>query len=138
VPIVEANADGESTLRPMRLMAAVALGCGFIAAPMVGAAGASASPGTCDGTACITYLERGAVLGDSCVQNTRYNFALTASGATLACGSKGRWVASPPLVGIRTLRSLCGEDKGVAQSPDGIPLSCIGGAWSPDYTVTFG
>jgi hypothetical protein len=41
-------------------------------------------------------------------------------------------------VGIRTVRSLCGEDKGVAQSPGGIPLSCIGGAWSTDYTVTFG
>ena len=139
MPIVEANADGESTLRPMRLMAAVALGCGFIAAPMVGAAEASAlPPGTCDGAACVTYVERGAVLGDSCAQNTRYNFALTASGATLACGSKGPWVASPPLIGIRTIRSQCGEDKGVAQSPDGIPLSCIGGAWSPDYTVVFG
>jgi hypothetical protein len=118
-------------------MAAVALGCGFIAAPMVGAGTASALPDTCDGAACVTYVERGAVLGDSCVQNTRYNFGLTASGATLACGGKGAWVASPPLVGIRTLRSQCGEDKGVAQSPDGIPLSCIGGAWSADYTVTF-
>src|SRR5258707_13210857 len=112
----------------MRLMAAVALGCGFITAPMVGAAGASASPETCDGAACVTYIERGAVLGDSCVQNTRYNFGLTASGATLACDSKGQWVASPPLVGIRTLRSQFGGDKGVAQSPDGVPLSCIGGA----------
>lgn len=121
----------------MRLMAAVALGCGFIAAPMVGAASTSASPGTCDGAACVTYVERGAALGDSCVQNTRYNFGLTTSGATVACGSKGKWVASPPLVGIRTLRSLCGEDKGVAQSPDGVPLSCIGGAWSADYTVPF-
>lgn len=121
----------------MRLMAAVALGCGFIAAPMVGAASGSASPGTCDGAACVTYVERGAALGDSCVQNTRYNFGLDASGATLACGSKGKWVASPPLVGIRTLRSLCGEDTGVAQSPDGVPLSCIGGAWSADYSVPF-
>ncbi len=122
----------------MRLMAAVALGCGFIAAPMVSPALASAYPVTCDGAACVTYIERGAVLGDACNQNTRYNFGLTASGATLACGSKGAWVASPPLVGVRTLRSVCGEDKGVAQSPDGIPLSCIGGAWSADYTVTFG
>lgn len=104
---------------------------------MVGAPGASALPGPCDGAACVTYVERGAVLGDSCAQNTRYNFGLTASGATVACNSKGQWTASPPLVGIRTLRSQCGEDKGVAQSPDGIPLSCIGGAWSTDYTVPF-
>ena len=122
----------------MRLMAAVALGCGVIAAPMVGASDASALPWTCDGAACVTYVERGAVQGDSCNQNTRYNFGLTASGATLACGSKGQWVASPPLVGIRTLRALCGEDQGVAQSPDGVPLSCVGGAWSADYTVIFG
>jgi hypothetical protein len=121
----------------MRLMAAVALGCGFIAAPMVSAASVSASPGSCDGAACVTYIDRSAVLGDHCVQNTRYNFGLDASGATLACNAQGKWIASPPLVGMRTVRSLCGQDKGVAQSPDGQPLSCIGGAWSPDYTVPF-
>ena len=118
-------------------MAAVALGCGFIAAPMVGAAGASASPGTCDGAACVTYVERGAVLGDACVQNTRYNLGLTASGATLACSANRVWIASPPLIGVRTVRSQCGESKGVAMSPDGVTLSCIGGAWTPDYTVPF-
>jgi hypothetical protein len=62
---------------------------------------------------------------------------LDASGNTLACSSKGRWIPSPPLVGMRTLRSLCGEDKGVAQSPDGVPLSCLGGAWTADYSVVF-
>jgi hypothetical protein len=119
-------------------MAAVALGCGLIAAPMVSAGGASADPvSSCDGAACVTYVERGAVLGGACVQNTRYNFGLDASGATLACSSKGQWIASPPLVGIRTLSSVCGEDKGVAQSPDGVPLSCIGGAWTADYSVPF-
>jgi hypothetical protein len=38
---------------------------------------------------------------------------------------------------VRTVRSQCGESKGVAMSPDGVTLSCIGGAWSPDYTVPF-
>jgi hypothetical protein len=38
---------------------------------------------------------------------------------------------------VHTLRSLCGVDTGVAQSPDGVPLSCIGGAWSADYRVPF-
>jgi hypothetical protein len=118
-------------------MAAVALGCGFIAAPMVSPALASAYPVTCDGAGCVTYIERGVAVGDSCAANTRYNFGLTSSGATVACNAKGQWVASPPLVGIRTLRSLCGEDTGVAQSPDGLPLSCIGGAWSADYTIPF-
>jgi hypothetical protein len=121
----------------MKLMAAVALGCGFIAAPMVLASSASASPGSCDGAGCIPYLQRGATQGDHCVANTRYNFALTASGATLACDAEGQWIPSPPLVGVRMFRAQCGQDKGVAQSPDGVPLSCIGGAWSDDYTIPF-
>jgi hypothetical protein len=123
----------------MKLMAAVALGCGFIAAPMVSAATASAIPVTCDGTApaCVPYIERGAVLGDACTQNTRYNLALDSSGGTLACSAKGHWIASPPLVGIRTLRAQCAGDTGVALTIDGVTLSCTGGAWSADYTVPF-
>jgi hypothetical protein len=123
----------------MKLMAAVVLGCGFVAAPLVSATTASAYPVQCDGTAptCVAYIERGAALGDACTQNTRYNLALDGSGGTLACSAKGQWIASPPLVGIRTLRSQCGSDKGVALTVDGVTLSCIGGAWSADYTVPF-
>ena len=137
--IVEANEDGEHTLSPMKLMAAVALGCGLIAAPMGSAATASAYPGSCDGTstACVPYIERGAAQGDHCAQNTRYNLALDNSGGTLACSANGVWIASPPLVGIRTPRSLCGEDKGVALTPDGVTMSCLGGAWTADYRVPF-
>src|SRR5215212_8020215 len=139
VAIVDANSGGETYAMAMRLMAAVALGCGFIAAPLVSAASASAFPASCDGTdvACVPYIERGAVLGDSCVTSTRYNLGLDSSGATLACGSKGQWIPSPPLVGVRALRTLCGEDKGVALSADGVTLSCIGGAWTADYRVPF-
>ena len=118
-------------------MAAVALACGFLAAPMMATPIASASPGFCDGADCVPYLDRTAVQGTHCVQNTRYNFGLDAAGNTLACGSRSQWIPSPPLVGIRTLRLPCGEDTGVAQSPDGVPLSCIGGAWSADYRATF-
>jgi hypothetical protein len=134
-----ANRGEEHTLAPMKLVAAVALGCGFIAAPMVSAATASAYPVSCDGTdaACVPYIERGAAQGDSCTQNTRYNLALDASGGTLACSANGKWIASPPLVGIRTLRSLCGQDKGVALTVDGVTMSCIGGAWTADYRVPF-
>ena len=134
-----ANCGEEHTLTRMKLMAAVVLGCGFIAAPMVSAGTASAYPVSCDGTdvACVPYIERGAVQGDSCAQNTRYNLALDASGGTLACSANGKWIASPPLVGIRTLRSLCGQDKGVALTVDGVTMSCIGGAWTADYRVPF-
>jgi hypothetical protein len=139
VAIVEANRDADPTLGHMGLVAAVAFGCGLIAAPLVAAIPASAYPGSCDGTstACVPYIERGAAQGDHCAQNTRYNLALDTSGGTLACSANGVWIASPPLVGIRTLRSLCGEDKGVALTPDGVTLSCIGGAWTADYRVPF-
>jgi hypothetical protein len=121
----------------MKLTAAVALACGFVAAPMMTAGTGSATPASCDGADCVAYVNRSAVLGQPCVPSTRYNFGLDPSGNTLACGSEREWIPSAPLVGIRTLRSLCGEDTGVAQSPDGVPLSCIGGAWSADYRATF-
>jgi hypothetical protein len=121
----------------MKLMAAVALASGFVAAPLIVAPNASALPGTCDGADCVPYVDRAAVQGETCVQNTRYNFGLDAAGNTLACNSRSTWVPSPPLIGMRTLRSVCGEEKGVAQSPDGVPLSCIDGAWTADYSVIF-
>ena len=121
----------------MKILAAVALACGFAAAPMVIATNASASPGYCDGADCVPYLTRTAVAGDHCNQNTRYNWGVDASGNTLACSSRSIWIAAPPLVGVRTLRLPCGDQTGVAQSPDGVPLSCIGGAWTSDYSWTF-
>ncbi len=75
--------------------------------------------------------------GASCNQTTRYNFGLDAGGSTLACSSNSVWVSSPPLVGVRLLRSPCGTSSGVAQTPDGVPLKCDGGAWSADYSVIF-
>ncbi|KUI00095.1 hypothetical protein AU190_07245 [Mycolicibacterium acapulense] len=121
----------------MRLMAAAALACGFVAAPLMTAANAPASPGYCDGADCVPYVDRSAVEGTHCVQNTRYNFGIDASGNTLACNSRSTWVSSPPLVGVRTNRLPCGDATGVAQTPDGIPLSCKQGAWTPDYQVIF-
>nr|AIA12411.1 Unknown Function [uncultured bacterium] len=121
----------------MKLLAALALACGSVAAPMVLASAAAAGPGYCDGAACVPYLDRTAVAGAACVQNTRYNFGLDASGNTLACSSRSVWISAPPLVGIRTLRLPCGNSTGVAQTPDGVPMSCVDGAWSADYSWTF-
>jgi hypothetical protein len=118
-------------------MAIVAFACGFVAAPLITAANAPASPGYCDGADCVPYVDRGAVEGEHCVQNTRYNFGLDAAGNTFACNSRSTWIASPPLVGVRTNRLPCDGATGVAQSPDGVPLSCKDGAWTPDYYVMF-
>jgi len=119
----------------MKLMAAVVLAGGFIAAPLAVAPSAAAlPPGNCDGADCVTYIDRTATLGAPCVPGSRYVFGLDSSGATLLCASTRTWEQSPPLVGMRTLRSQCGNATGVAQTPDGQPLSCIGGAWSSDYS----
>ena len=104
---------------------------------MMTASTAAGSPGYCDGPGCVPYLDRTAVAGEACVQNTRYNLGMDAAGNTLACSSRMVWIAAPPLVGVRTLRLPCGEDKGLAMSPDGVTMSCIGGAWSADYSFAF-
>ncbi|KMO79455.1 hypothetical protein [Mycolicibacterium obuense] len=117
----------------------LALAGGLLVAPVLGlgAGNATASPGACDNAACVPYVDRGVHVGGECNQTTRYNFGLDASGNTLACGSKRMWVSFPPLVGVKLLRSPCGDATGVAQSPDGVPLKCAGGAWSADYSVMF-
>ncbi|BBY74902.1 hypothetical protein MPRF_18010 [Mycolicibacterium parafortuitum] len=120
----------------MKLMAAAAIAGGLVAAPMVGAGTASAIPNVCDGAGCVPYVSTDAQLGEFCKQNTRYNYGFDGSGNTLACNSKSTWISSPPLIGVRTLRSAC-DSTGVAQSPDGVPLVCKDGAWSADYWTMF-
>jgi hypothetical protein len=121
----------------MKLLAAVALACGFVAAPMMTATAAWGSPGYCDGSGCVPYLDHTAVAGEHCNQNTRYNLGIDASGGTLACSSRSVWIAAPPLVGVRTLRLPCGNDQGLAMTPDGVTMSCVDGAWTADYSWTF-
>lgn len=123
----------------MKLMAAVALAGGLVAAPMLAAPGASGDTGYCDGAGCVPYVSRNVAVGQHCTQGTRYIFGLDGAGNTLVCGSKSQWAQSPPLVGVRTLRLPCDPnvDKGVAQTPDGVPLTCTGGAWSADYSRVF-
>lgn len=124
----------------MKVMAAVAIVGGFLAAPLVGigtAGTASATPYICDGADCVPYVNHDAQLGGECLQTTRYNFGMDSSGNTLACSSKSQWVSFTPLVGVRLLRSPCSETSAAAQDPSGIPLKCDGGAWSVDYGVMF-
>lgn len=122
----------------MKLMAAVVLACGWLAVPLtVGVAEATPPPNYCDGVGCVPYVNHDAALGEHCRQTTRWNFGIDAAGDTLACGSRGQWIASAPLVGIRPLRWPCGQETGVAVTPDGLPLSCLGGAWSTDYRAPY-
>lgn len=120
----------------MKLVAAFAMACGFVAAPMATAGTASALPGPCEGADCVSYVHRGVEAGGPCRVGTRYIYGLTSSGGTVVCGSDRQWRASPPLVGVRTQRTAC-TPGGVAQSVDGLPLSCVDGTWNPDFTATF-
>lgn len=82
----------------MKLMAVLALACGFTAAPMVAVGTASALPGTCDGTECVPYVDRNVDPATPCVFGSRYPFGLDATGNTLLCTAENEWVAAAPLV----------------------------------------
>jgi hypothetical protein len=118
----------------MKLMAVLALACGFTAAPMMAAGTASGEPMTCDGVDCVPYVDRDVAAGAACHFQSRYPFGLDAEGNTLMCNSMNEWKPSAPLIGVRTDRAPCGPgEQGMAQGPDGLPLSCDGMAWSTDF-----
>jgi hypothetical protein len=119
----------------MKLMVAVALACGFIAAPTVAAGHASAAP--CDGVDCVPYVARNVAQGAWCAPRTRYIFGLDPSNRTFACSSRSQWVAAKPLVGVRDLGGPCTGSDTSAQTPDGVPLACNGQGWAANYSDVF-
>jgi hypothetical protein len=122
----------------MKLLAVLALACGFTAAPLIGAGSAAAIPDTCDGADCVPYVDRNIVPTDPCVFASRHPFGMDATGNTFACNASNAWTPVAPLVGIRTLRAPCDEKvPGVAQSPNGQPLSCQGQAWTSYFDVLY-
>lgn len=121
----------------MKLVAALALAAGAVAAPLVSAPVVSAAPppaGPCDGAQCVPSVDHNIDASGSCVPTTRWVFGLDASGTAYVCTAQRQWAQQAPLVGVRLSRQPCGDAKGVAQSPDGIFLSCIDGGWTPDFT----
>jgi hypothetical protein len=125
----------------MKLVAVLALAAGAAAAPLVAAVPvASAAPppgGACDGAQCVPYVHRNIDPSAACVSQGRWQFGQDASGNTYTCTAERTWVPQAPLVGVRLSRQPCGEATGVAQTPDGLPLSCQDGGWSVDYTKYF-
>jgi hypothetical protein len=102
---------------------------------------ASGSP--CDGSSCVPHVRTDAVEGASCEAARVYPFGLDAQGNTLICyatyrnPTKTSWSSVPQLVGVRDYGALC-SGKGVAQSPDGLPLVCRDSIWdryTPDLPV---
>ncbi len=122
----------------MKLMAVLALACGFIAAPMLTAGTASADRGTCDGVDCVPFVRRDIAPTDFCQFKSRYPFGIDASGNTYVCAARNQWVPVAPLVGVRTMRAPCDEQvPGTAQTPAGQLLNCQGQAWSAYNDVLY-
>ncbi|MBO0681118.1 hypothetical protein JRC04_26940 [Mycolicibacterium sp. S2-37] len=124
----------------MKLVAVLALAAAAAAAPLVASPAVSAAPppgGPCDGAQCVPYVDHNIDVNAACVSTGRWQFGRDASGNTYTCTAQRQWVPQPPLVGVRLIRQPCGEDTGLAQSPDGLVLSCEDGGWTPDYTGFF-
>ncbi|MCW2689231.1 MAG: hypothetical protein JWR37_4121 [Mycobacterium sp.] len=118
----------------MKLTAVLALAGGFIAAPVIAAGNASGSPSWCDGAGCVPWVARDAVQGAPCISRTRNAFGLDSSGRTFDCAMTGKWVPTKPLIGVRPQGAPCFGSGGSAQTGDGIPMTCIGQGWTPDYS----
>ncbi len=108
--------------------AAALLTAGVLAAP---APPAAAGPTVCDYPSCTPGIVPGVVLGAGCDSTTYYVFGVTDWGRLVFCGSPRRydprWFRSPPMAGIKDENSNCaGYETYVAQSPDGLFLTCLG------------
>lgn len=120
----------------MKLVAVLAGVGGVLAAPLVTASPAAASP--CDSVDCVPYVERNIDPGAACVPaGDRYLFGLDAAGNNYLCNAQGSWIAQPELVGVRTQGAPCDSSTGVAQSPGGLVLACKNGGWLPDFTAFY-
>ncbi|WP_193046787.1 hypothetical protein [Mycolicibacterium baixiangningiae] len=120
----------------MKLVAVLAVAGGAFAAPLVTASPATASP--CNSVDCVPYVDRNIDPSESCVSGgSRYLFGLDASGNNYLCTMQSRWVPQPALVGVRTNGAPCDGSTGVAQTPDGLVLTCKAGAWKPDFTAFY-
>jgi hypothetical protein len=111
----------------MRFIAIPVLACGLITAAIAPALTASGSP--CNGGECVPNVTQNVVPNGSCVPRSRYDFGVDSVGNAFVWLSIGSWTAAPPLVGVRTLGSRCSGQLS-AQSPDGIAMLCMNGAWT--------
>ncbi len=122
----------------MKLMAALALACGFAAAPMMAAGTASADRGACDGVDCVPFVDRNIVPTDHCSFTSRYPYGLDTKGNTYACAATDEWLPVAPLIGVRTAQAPCDTSvPATAQSPAGQPLNCEGGAFTSDFDALY-
>ncbi|WP_285031631.1 hypothetical protein [Mycolicibacterium sp. lyk4-40-TYG-92] len=113
-------------MRNHLLLAVIAGTLAMTSAPV----GAADAPVPCEDAFCTPGIAPGVVLGAPCGDTSRYVFGTTSWGRLVFCGSprryEPRYFRSPPMRGIKTEGAACPEFlNDVAQSPDGLFLSCV-------------
>lgn len=126
------------------LIATAVAGSALAASPSALADGSNQSyPGDVPG---ITY---DAHLSAPCYRWDRFIFGRGPGGEALACHfipnlsyvpidrppeGTGFWVISPKLYDVQTVGSPCPGSQAAAQSPDGLPMLCLGAqGWQPGF-----
>ena len=116
------------------MLAVVTAGSALSLAPAAGA-----YPGDVPGMA------EGVTQGDACFSWERFIYGHGPNGQALACHfipnqwppkDTGFWMISYPLYGVQDIGAPCPGSQSAAQSPDGLPLLCLGAqGWQPGIYV---
>lgn len=125
-----------------------------IATAVVGSAVGVAPSAAADGTRTsypgdVPNMVYDAALSAPCYRWDRFIFGRGPSGEALACHfipnlsytgmdrpppGTGFWVISPRLYGVQEVGAPCPGSQAAAQSPDGLPMRCLGDrGWQPGY-----
>jgi hypothetical protein len=122
----------------------------FVAAAVAGAAIATAPAAAGDPQddprhfdSDVPGMNYDASLGAPCDSWETFIFGRGPSGQAEAChwipnqfppAQSGYWVISYPLYGVQQVGSPCPNPQSAAQSPDGLPLLCLGAqGWQPGW-----
>lgn len=113
---------------------------GAIAAAALGtAAGAGADPKAYDGD--VPGMAQGVSIDQPCTSWERFIYGRGPDGQAMACHfipnqfpakDTGFWMISYRLYGVQDIGKPCPGSQAAAQSPDGLPLVCVGAqGWQP-------
>lgn len=115
-----------------------------VAALTAGAAlGAASTAGAYPGD--VPGMAEGVTQGDACYQWDRFVYGHGPNGQALECHfipnqwppkDTGFWMISYPLQGVQEIGAPCPGPQVAAQSPDGLPMRCLGAqGWQPGIDV---
>jgi hypothetical protein len=99
----------------------------------------------------VPNMAEGVISDEACFSTERYIYGHGPNGQAMAChfipnqfpepsrGTPtpgGYWMISYPLYGVKDIGSPCPNPQSAAQSPDGLPLLCLGArGWQPGIYI---